>query len=67
MRFDEDELAAGADREPPEEPLAEAGSPPSWKTCGGVALVILLILAALILAAVRRHRARLARRLGRRG
>lgn len=66
VEFDAEELARGADREPPEELLSEGGSPLPWGTCGGVAAVLLAVLVAVILLRVQRHRARLAERPGRR-
>lgn len=64
--FDADELAGGADREPPEDLLSEAGSSTTWKTCGVVAFVLLAISFAVVILGVRRQRAKLAKRLRRR-
>ena len=56
--FDVDELAAGADREPPAELLSEASSSTAWKTCGCVVVVLLAISWAVVVMRVRRRRAR---------
>jgi hypothetical protein len=66
VSFDADELAEGADREPPEDLLAEAGSSTAWKTCGGAAAALLAISFAVVVLGARRQRARLAKRLRRR-
>ncbi len=54
VRFDADELADGADREPPEEELSEAGWSPSDGTCGGLAVAFVVIVALVILLKRRR-------------
>jgi hypothetical protein len=66
VRFDAGELAGGANREPPAEPLSEASEFPSLSSCSGAAVVLFLISSAVAILAVRRHRARLAKKLGRR-